>query len=214
MPDVPVLLFDLGGVLVQASGIPTLQRLAPHLERAEVVARWHASKAVGSFERGNIGPEEFAQAFTAEWQLQLSPAEFLTVFAGWVEGPYPGATELLRSLRGRHTLACLSNTNATHWAKLTEIRELFDVCVPSHLIGCMKPEPGAYHQALQKVGAPASSVCFFDDHLPNVAAARAVGMRAFHVQGVAATLAALHDAGVQTSGYASPPAAPKPTLQA
>ena len=201
MRDAPVLLFDLGGVLVQASGLPTLQKLLPRLERAEVVARWYASKAVGLFERGSIGPEDFAQAFTAEWELEVSPAEFLAVFGSWVDGLYPGAAELLRSLRGRHTIACLSNTNATHWAKLAEVHELFDVCVPSHLIGCMKPDLAAYHHALQQVGAPPRDVWFFDDHLPNVVAARAVGMRSFHVQGLAATIAALHEAGVQTSGY-------------
>jgi glucose-1-phosphatase len=196
MNDDRVLLFDLGGVLVDASGHMALAQLVPQPEDlAATVARWHESKAVGLFERGRIAPSEFAEMFVAEWGLALEPPEFLGAFAGWVRGFYPGAKALVGQLRTRYTVACLSNTNAAHWARLAEVRESFDVCLPSHMTGHMKPDRAAYEHALRLLGVPAARVCFFDDQLPNVVAAREAGFNAFHVRGVRETEDALRSAG-------------------
>lgn len=108
----------------------------------------------------------------------------------------------MRNLRARHTVACLSNTNATHWAKLAEVQEHFHVCVASHLIGCMKPELVAYERALQEIDSSPGDLCFFYDQMPNVLAARAIGMKAFHVVGLSATVTAIHNAGIRTDEYA------------
>ena len=196
MRDDRVLLFDLGGVLVESAGQDALRRLLPHLSEEEVLARWLKSGAVARFERGAIAPEEFARVFLSEWSLQLDPSRFLSEFASWVRGFLPGASRLLARLRGRHTLGCLSNTNATHWARLTEVRGAFDVCMASHLTGHMKPDPRAYEHALRSIGVRAQNVYFFDDLLPNVVAARALGIHAFHVRGVQQTQHALRDVGI------------------
>src|SRR3954452_9913327 len=112
--DRRVLLFDLGGVLVAASGLATLQQWLPALAADEVSARWHASQAVGLFERGQLSPDEFARRFVDEWQRPMAAGAFLLAFTQWVRGFYPGAQALLQRLRARHTVACLSNTNAAH----------------------------------------------------------------------------------------------------
>lgn len=201
MKDDRVFLFDLGGVLVDSSGHAALVQLVPQPEdEATTVARWLESKAVGLFERGRIGPGEFATMFVAEWSLALEPTEFLNAFTGWVRGFYPGARALVEGLRTRHTVACLSNTNAAHWARLAEVREAFDVCLPSHMTGHMKPDRAAYEHALRLLGVPAGRVCFFDDLLPNVEAARELGINAFHVRGLAATVDALRGIGVRVDG--------------
>lgn len=200
-PDTPerddrILLFDLGGVVVESAGLAVLQQMLPQLTPAQIQARWLASDAVGRFERGQTSPQAFAQAFLVEWPLGLAPAAFLREWASWVRGFLPGAARLLAHLRQRHTVACLSNTNAVHWAELDGVREAFDVCVVSHLIGHMKPEPAAYEHALQRLGAPPHRVCFFDDLAPNVAAARALGLQAVQVRGVAEAEAALRALGI------------------
>jgi FMN phosphatase YigB (HAD superfamily) len=45
----------------------------------------------------------------------------------------------------------------------------------------MKPDSGAYVHALNELQVRATDVYFFDDLVPNVAAARNVGINAFHV---------------------------------
>lgn len=196
MRDDRVLVFDLGGVLVESNGLTALKRLLPRLQEADILARWLGSAAVGRFERGAITATEFADCFVAEWQLELEPAAFLAEFSTWVTGFYPGAQALLEQLRARHTVACLSNTNAAHWARLGEVRDAFDVGFASHLMGCMKPDRAAYEHVLQRLGVAAGQVYFFDDLPSNVAAGRELGIHAFQVRGLAQTQRALHDLGL------------------
>lgn len=198
MRDERVLLFDLGGVVVESVGLATLERLLPHLGQEEILKRWLGSSAVGGFESGVISQEAFARAFLSEWPLGMAPAQFLEEFSSWVRGYLPGARELLSGLRTRHRIACLSNTNAAHWARLDGIDEVFDVCIASHLTGYLKPDRRAFEDALRRLGVEASQVCFFDDLSGNVAAARELGMQAFQVRGVAETASALRGLGIAT----------------
>lgn len=208
MRDERVLLFDLGGVVVESAGLATLERLLPQLGREEILARWLGSSAVSGFESGVISQEAFARAFLSEWPLGLEPAQFLEEFSSWVRGFLPGARDLLSGLRASHRIACLSNTNAAHWARLDGIEEVFDVCIASHLTGHLKPGREAYEDALRRLGAVAGQVCFFDDLPGNVAAARAVGLQAFQVRGVAETASALRSLGIATSIRTLPGAPP------
>ena len=197
--DDRILLFDLGGVVVESAGLAVLQEWLPQMPPAQIQARWLGSDAVGRFERGVISPDEFARAFLAEWPLTMAPQAFLREFESWVRGFLPGAAPLLAHLRQRHTVACLSNTNAVHWGVLDEVRDAFDVCIVSHLIGHMKPDRAAYEQALQCLGAEAQQVCFFDDLSVNVQAARDLGFSACQVRGVAELVAALRGLGIDVS---------------
>jgi len=201
MGDGRVLLFDLGGVLVESAGLATLERLLPHLGREEILTRWLGSSAVSGFESGVISQEAFARAFLSEWPLQMEPAQFLVEFSSWVRGFLPGARELLSGLRARHRIACLSNTNSAHWARLEGIEEVFTVCIASHLTGYLKPDRRAYEGALRRLGVEAGQVCFFDDLPGNVAAARELGMQAFQVRGVAETASVLRGLGIATDSY-------------
>ncbi|MGH8250177.1 MAG: HAD family hydrolase [Steroidobacteraceae bacterium] len=184
MQDGRVLLFDLGGVLVESVGQAALKRLLPHLAETEILARWLDSSAVGQFERGAVSANEFAHLFLAEWQLHLEPSQFLSEFSSWVKGFFPGASRLLSHLRARHVVGCLSNTNAVHWIQLDDVRAAFDVCIASHLTGHMKPDRAAFEHALQSLGIEAGRVYYFDDLLSNVVAARGLGINAFHVRGL------------------------------
>ena len=180
-----VLLFDLGGVLVENELFERLGALAPAgMHGDDIKSRWLRSKAVRSFERGRCSPGAFASELILEWQLPMAPEEFLESFAAWARGPYAGAPDLLSELRGRHTLACLSNSNEIHWKKFETFLQLFDVSLSSHLIGEVKPDPACFAIALQHCKSDPASVAFFDDSISNVAAAHDLGMQAFHVNGV------------------------------
>lgn len=175
-------MFDLGGVLVENTGAAGLAAMLPApLDSDELWRRWLGSPAVRSFERGLIAPEEFAIAFLDEWRLALEPAAFLEAFASWPRGLYEGAEELLRKLRGRHRLACLSNTNTLHWRRLTPLQAMLDACFVSHETGFAKPDREAFEHALGRLGVVPRDVYFFDDLLPNVDVARAIGINAFRV---------------------------------
>ena len=178
-----VILFDLGGVLVENAGEQGLSSMLPHqLGRHEIWTRWLASDAVRRFERGEIAPEVFAARFIEEWGLALEPAAFMESFAAWPRGLFDGAAALVRNLRAQHRVACLSNTNALHWARLPELPELFDSIFASHLTGLLKPDAEAFEHVLRELDVRADAVWFFDDLLQNVEAARKVGIRAVQVR--------------------------------
>jgi HAD superfamily hydrolase (TIGR01509 family) len=191
-----VILFDLGGVLVESRGREALRALLPQLGEREVMERWLASPAVDRFERGRSEPQEFAREFIAEWQLTLSEEQFIESFADWVTGIFDGAEALVEVLRRGHRVACLSNTNALHWARLPQLPRLFHQCFASHRTGLMKPERAAYEHALRALDAAPGEVLFFDDLAPNVAAARGIGMQAFQVGRFADIAPILRGAGL------------------
>ncbi|HJS06747.1 MAG TPA: HAD-IA family hydrolase [Pirellulales bacterium] len=207
MPDTAaqdhrVLLFDLGGVLVESTGHAALGRYLPHLAPEAIRQRWIDSVAVQQFERGAILADGFARSFLAEWQMDLEPSRFLREFSTWVGGFLPGAEQLLSRLKTRHRIGCLSNTNATHWVTLGRIRHAFEPCIASHLTGYLKPDHTAFAHAVKLLGVDARSVYFFDDLLCNVDAARRAGINACCVQGVSETESALRDLGFHTADAA------------
>ena len=190
-------MFDPGGVLVESTGIVALQSFAPHLyDKQGVLERWHQSQAVALFERGRISADVFATTFIKEWELPLDQASFLDTFASWVSGFYPGALQLVESLRPHHRVACLSDTNAIHWARMPETQQVFDHRFASHISGFMKPDREAYAHALREMNVSAGDVYFFDDLIQNVTAAQEIGINASQVRGLAETHATLCRVGL------------------
>lgn len=183
-----VLLFDLGGVLVDFRGFEALAAMVPDAGGVDAVReRWLASEAVRSFEIGAIGPEVFAERFVTEWRLELSPADFLENFEAWARELYPGALELLAGLRGRYRLACLSNANVLHAALYRPLLAPYlDPLLFSFELGQLKPDPPIFHEVVRRLGVAAHEIVLFDDSVANVEAARAAGMRAELVRGVGA----------------------------
>ena len=196
LPLPAILLFDLGGGLVENVGVDRFNALRPSpVPLEELKTQWLASPAVRSFESGKCAPEVFARNVVADWQLPLSPAEFLEAFTYWPKGLYAGAPELLSILRGRYKVACLSNSNEIHWRRFDGFREHFDFPLSSHLLGELKPDAGCFMAALKACNATAGEAVFFDDSLTNVTAARALGITAFHVNGLPEVRRTLADQG-------------------
>ena len=189
MADAPqVLLFDLGGVLVEFTGVQDLAELLPAPSTpAEIIERWAECPHSQAFGIGRIPAQEYAERFVRDWGITLAPDAFLREYRSWSRRLYPGAEALLDSLRPRYRLAALSNSNETHWDRNTHeigVTGLFDVAISSHHVGLAKPDPAIYRAALARLNVPAADVVFFDDSKANVLAAVDVGIRAFQVNGV------------------------------
>ena len=182
-----LLLFDLGGVVLENAGFDRLNDLLPEPDDlATLKVRWLRSHAVRSFELGRIAPSEFAAVFMAEWGIAGSPEAFIDAFTSWPIGLYPGAADLLARLRSRHRTACLSNSNVLHWRRFDGFAGHFDVALSSHLLGVIKPDGECFEKALRVLDVAAADVVFFDDSPLNVEAAGALGLNARHVDGFAA----------------------------
>lgn len=193
----PLILFDLGGVLLENATFEKLSFLLQEPTTHQIVkARWLASPAVRSFELGELAANDFALAFIGEWEIDLAPAAFLREFESWPSGFYPGVAETLSTLRRNYRVGCLSNSNEVHWRKFNGFSDYFDFALSSHLLGAIKPDDDAYLRALHRCGVAPSDVRFFDDQLINVETARRLGIDAYHVEGMAQLLPILHSEGL------------------
>lgn len=186
--SIKLLLFDLGGVLVDFAGPRELgQHLRDPSTPAEILKRWVNCPHTDEFERGALSPQEWAERFVRDWGVTLEPEEFLKVFRTMSRCVLPGARELLDALRPRFRLAALSNSNALHWERNThelKLLELFEFAIASHQVGLCKPDPAIYKLAIERAGVPPGAIMFFDDLAANVEAACALSIRGRQVKGV------------------------------
>jgi glucose-1-phosphatase len=197
---IQLLLFDLGGVLVQFDGITPLVVLSGNRLTSEEARRfWLTSPSVRSFESGNCTPDQFALAAVKELGLHLEPAAFLREFITWDRGPMEGALSLLDSLKPHFLLACLSNNNALHWHRLCQETDLggeFHRCYLSHEIGLMKPDREAFDYVVQDLATEPERILFLDDNPECVDTAKGVGMTAYRARGVSEVRAVLASLGL------------------
>ena len=195
-----VVLFDLGGVLIEFTGPSTLLRwLGGRLTPEQVWPLWLRSPVVRDFERGLVEPDVFADRLIADLGLPVERRQFLDDFAAWPRGLYAGAAELIARVPASYARATLSNTNAVHWPRITDemkLGELFDQHFPSHLVGKLKPDREVFVHVAQTLGCEPSAILFLDDQPLNVEAARAAGLRAVQASGVQGAESALIAAGV------------------
>ena len=190
---IKVVLFDLGGVII---------RLGDHIfpsswlqgDAVFSLSEWLQSDTSKAFETGLIDANEFARALKSGLSLQQSVDEIIEEFAAWPRGLFPGADDLLLSLRQSYNLAALSNINELHVPRmLKEFRldEYFDNLFFSNELHLSKPDPDFYLKALELLAVAPNEVVFFDDVEKNVSAARDLGINAHQVLGHSSVLSIL-----------------------
>ncbi len=179
-----LLLFDLGGVLIESSVFENLSDLLPDSPYLTAIKdQWLFSPSVIRFERGEMSSCEFAESFIAEWGLQITPQVFIKEFTSWPRELFPGARETIHLLRKNYRVGCLSNSNSLHWERFRGLEDDFDCTLLSHMLGVTKPDPEIFRFALRECDVDPAKIYFFDDCLTNVEAAQSFGITAFHVDG-------------------------------
>jgi putative hydrolase of the HAD superfamily len=197
------LVFDLADVLLDFGGLESLDALSGGRVGTREFGRfWSQSPWADRLYRGRCEPDEFAAGAVQEFGLGVTPAEFLASFRTWLRGPYPGAFDLLRTLRPHYRLACLSNTNVLDVRRFRDelkLQDEFDHCFFSNEIGLRKPHPDCYRHVVRELNLPAGTVAFFDDNADCITAARACGLQAHQCVGMDALRETLRRLGVATS---------------
>ena len=192
--EIDIVLFDLGGVLIDFGGVAPMKALAGIESDDELWRRWLSCRWVRSFERGDCSEEAFATGVIADWALPIEPHAFLDAFRTWPGGVLPEAETLLRDVQRSVPAGCLSNTNALHWNhnfSRWPILDAFDYRFLSFELGHVKPDRDLFDHVAQLLPAPPGRVLFLDDNTLNTDGAGAAGFRAAHVRGVGEARAAL-----------------------
>jgi glucose-1-phosphatase len=168
--DIDIVLFDLGGVLIEVGGVASLQEMVGNLANEEVWHRWLSCPWVRRFEKGECSDVEFSHGFVPEWKLDIAPERFLEIFRDWPVGPYSGTTELLAEVRQSVPIGCLSNTNSVHWehqASQWPLLGMFDYRFLSFELGLVKPDEAIFRAVSEQVPFPRDRVLYLDDVAQN-----------------------------------------------
>lgn len=195
-----VVLFDIGGVLVEPSGVATMLGWMRNNVSAEQLWRmWLTSSCVRAFETGRMSPEEFADDVIAEFGLPVPRDAFLEEMTRWSVTLFPGAIELVEQIPPRYVRATLRNTNVIQWKYLMRnegLTRAFPHHFASHLLGKIKPDAEAFQHVTDALRCEPNEVMFLDDNDINVVAAESIGMQAVRVKGIAEAKRALVVCGV------------------
>ena len=197
--DIEVVLFDLGGVVIELGGLGDMAVFAGERDEDEIWRRWLGCPWVRRFERGGCDAESFARGMVESWSMPVGPDEFIEAFAVWPRGLIAGAKALLRETRARRPIAALSNTNALHNDRFQaefRLHEDFDALYLSHEIGHVKPDRAAFDHATVALGVAPERILFLDDNQINVDGAREAGLRAERAVGVKGARAVLTRLGL------------------
>jgi glucose-1-phosphatase len=178
--DIRVIIFDLGKVIVDFNHRTVCKRLARccSLSPEEIYAQVFESKLEAQFDEGRITPEQFYQEVTRSIGCNLDIA---ALKANWnsIFTINPGISALLRSLKKKYRLLCLSNTNSWHFEYCREtfpVLRLFDAFVLSYRVGARKPQGRIFKEALKAAGTLPRHCLYIDDIADYVEKARALGM--------------------------------------
>jgi FMN phosphatase YigB (HAD superfamily) len=204
---IKIVCFDVGGVLVR------IHRSWPEVCRAvglEARDNWSAEAPAQAhqtmmdlFGTGQIAEDEWAERLSIALNGAYTAAELTRIHAAWPRDEYQGATQMIDELHAAGVeTACLSNTTHSHWVRLTHqndgwprtgapeypavhrLRRHF----ASHVMGLAKPDPAIYRAFEAATGLAGAHILFFDDLAPNVAAARALGWNAEHIDPMVETV--------------------------
>ena len=199
-----LILFDLGGVVVELTGVQTMiEWSGGDITPEEVWRRWLRCGAVRDFESGKTSVEHFTAQAVEELGLSVSPERFLEGFRSWIGGTYDEIHDIIAELRGHTPVGCLSNTNQIHWETMTGkfgLDALFDHHFLSHHIGLTKPDREIFEHIISATSIRPGRILFLDDNLPNVEGARSAGLHSYHVRGASEAGKVLEELGLLGPG--------------
>jgi glucose-1-phosphatase len=199
-------LFDLGGVVLDIDLARPLAMWQPHsrLPPRELREAFRQDEPWCRHETGHLPPEGFLahlrEVLALECDLDTVRAGFNALLVAEIEA----TVRLLDAIRPDVPRYAISNTNPVHVA---EIARAFPGLLPrftrvfvSHEIGHRKPDAAAFRHVLDAIGVAAPQALLFDDLLPNIEAARAIGMQAVQVRGPEDVRQGLAERGLLVAG--------------
>jgi FMN phosphatase YigB (HAD superfamily) len=179
--DRPVIVLDVGGVLVDFSLGPLIAALSKNRgDKVTLPPLPDIDKLFLPVQTGESSLDDIIPELNASLGVSMGPSEWQDLSCSVFTGEVPGMKEGLLHLKSEFSLVALTNTVEVHWTfllKTYEILKLMDGCVVSYLEGVAKPDPAIYQAVMDRYcngGVP----CFHTDDLPEyVEGARKMGWR-------------------------------------
>lgn len=194
MQGIKHIIFDLGGVILNIDYKRTEQAFTALgvKDFSSLYSQFNANPLFEDLETGRVENDAFVTAMLPYLPEGTTPEAITGAWNAMLLDFPLARLQLLQQLRQHYSLYLLSNTNAIHLAAFNAILqksrgipsldEFFDKSYYSHQIGYRKPEREAYQVILDENNLQPAETLFIDDTLPNVEAARELGIQAIHLQ--------------------------------
>ncbi len=201
MADAPTLFFDLGGVLLTNGWDTGARRRASEtfgLDFAEFQTRHEMLKT--AFETGRLSLDHYVNKSVFHRPRPFTAREFKEFMFG--QSQLLGETlDFVRALAnaGKYRLYTLNNESRElheHRVKAFGLDQVFRGFLASCYLGQVKPDEDIYLNALGIAATNRANAVFIDDRALNVEPATALGLNAYHFQGLEGLRSFLGDRGV------------------
>ena len=187
------IIFDLGGVIINLRIQNSLDALQKLSRSKQVIAfsQRQQSALFDDYETGRIADAAFRQGLRDTYEIDANDAEIDEAWNAMLLDIPQERIDLLLALGSEYRLFLLSNTNAIHLTRFTQIvaesftipslDSLFEKTYYSHLIGQRKPDAIVFEQILTQNNLIPSETLFIDDSIQHIAGAQTVGIKTLHL---------------------------------
>lgn len=170
------ILFDCFGVLVGQGFDATWRRAGgdPDQDRGFI------EDLLGATNIGLISLDDMTTRVCEK--LHITPEQWADVVADTERADQELLDYIRVMLKPQYKVAVVSNANAGTLQRVMSPEQLavFDTLVVSAEVGHIKPDPGIYTLAAEKLGLTSAECVFTDDNTPYCDGAEAVGMQSIH----------------------------------
>jgi putative hydrolase of the HAD superfamily len=189
MTDAPTLFFDLGGVLLTNAWDTGIRKRAAEtfgLDYAEFQTRHEMLKT--AFETGRLSLDHYVNKAVFHRPRPFTSQEFKTFM--FSQSQLLGESlDFVRALAatGKYRLYTLNNESRElheHRVKAFGLDQIFRGFLTSCYLGQVKPDEDIYLNALGIAATSRDHAVFIDDRALNVEPATALGLTAYHFQGL------------------------------
>jgi len=192
---IKAVIFDIGGILEQPFDDVIFPELSRMLGVAEPRLRQRRAEDAVLLTEGRLTLREF-YARLSDVDADAVVARHLALYAAATAKLDTRVLALIEELRGRHVVACLTNTEVEvgRFNRERGLYRSFDRAFLSTELGLHKPDRAIFERVLAELRCAPDQAVFTDDNLENTAGARATRMHAIHYkdfEGFARELASL-----------------------
>jgi FMN phosphatase YigB (HAD superfamily) len=182
------IIFDLGGVILNIRYQNALEALQKLSSNHQAIGFTQAAQAqlFDDYETGSISDQAFREGLRQHYQVDAGDAEIDAAWNSMLLDLPAERVALLRELGKRYRLFLLSNTNAIHLVRFSQLvsdaypqvslESLFEKTYYSHLIGQRKPDARVFEHILQQHALNRHETLFIDDSYQHIAGASQVGL--------------------------------------
>lgn len=189
------IIFDLGGVILNIDynlTIEAFKKLGIE-DFKNVYSKAQQGSLFDDFETGKSSPAEFIEGLLSFTNKSISPDKIIAAWNAMLLDLPEERIDLLATLRKKHRIFLLSNTNIIHYQAysaylqsafgMSDFHSIFEKQYLSFEIGMRKPDREIFELVIRENNLAPAETLFIDDSIQHVEGAKLAGINAIHLTG-------------------------------